>query len=56
MTSEKTHKFAKATEISLQKTVKEELIKKAKLGQKAVVYRNGKTLVVKASSLIDSIG
>jgi hypothetical protein len=55
MTNEKTHEFAKNAEISLQKAVREELIKKAKLGQKAVIYSNGKPLVVMASTLVNSM-
>jgi len=55
MTNEKTHEFAKNAEISLQKAVRKELIKKAKLGQKAVIYSNGKPLVVMASTLVNSM-
>jgi len=36
----------------LQEAVNEEMIKKAKLGQKAVICRNGKPVIVSAKYLV----
>ncbi len=38
--------------IALQDAVKKELIKKAKLGQYAIVQKNGKTIRILASELL----
>ena len=52
MVSKQTHTQTQLALDSLQKTVKEEISKKAKLGQDAIIFRNGKTCRVKANELI----
>ncbi len=52
MTNEQAGKTALQAEESLKKAVRKELQKKAKLGQYAVIDRDGKPIRVKASELI----
>ena len=52
MTDKEMTKKSNAGLAILRKAVKEELIRKAKLGQYAIVSINGKTVRVKASTLI----
>ncbi len=52
MTNEQAGKTALQAEESLKKAVRKELQKKAKLGQYAVIDRDGKPVRVKASELI----
>ena len=52
MVSEITHKQTKIALKSLQSAVHKELLKKAKLGQDAVVWRDGKICKIKATDLI----
>ena len=52
MTNEQAEKTALQAENSLKKAVRNELEKKAKLGQYAVIARNGIPVRVKASELI----
>lgn len=52
MTNEQAGKTALQAEESLKKAVSKELQKKAKLGQYAVIDRDGKPVRVKASELI----
>lgn len=52
MVSKQTHEHGKLAEQALRTAVYDELSRKAKLGQDAVIYRDGKTCTVKASELI----
>ena len=52
MTNEQAGKTALQAEESLKKAVRKELRKKAKLGQYAIIDRDGKPVRVKASELI----
>ena len=54
MTNKLAEKTALQAEKSLQKAVRNELKKKAKLGQYAIIARNGKPVRVKASELIEN--
>ncbi len=54
MTDEKIDKVALQAQTSLRKAVHKELQKKAKLGQYAIIDRNGKPVRVKASEIVGS--
>ena len=52
MTTKETHKMAIAAEKCLQKAVREELQKKAMLGQYVIINRNGKACRVPAKEAL----
>ncbi len=54
MVSENTEKLSKEIGQALQEAVHNELVKKSKLGQYAIISRNGKTCRVLASEIINN--
>lgn len=49
----KMSEFGAKAELSLKRAVKNAIERHAKLGQKVVVWKNGKTMIVDATSLLN---